>query len=838
MNKTRLLSILLSFSLLLFMGLKGSANDDCIVKGIVLNSSGEPLPFVNIYFENTNKGTSSNFNGKFSIRCNQDKSKKLVFQYIGYVKQSVTIDYDNPESIEVRLQPENVKLPEFEVDANAEDPAYAVIRQAQKRRKYHLNQFDNFSADIYMKSTARLNEIPEKMPMMVSLGSEPIDSSDLGLIYLSESVASFHFNKPKYREEMQASKISGYNHAFSWNRVRDLLFNFYENNLEFRGVSKRNFVSPIGNSAMFYYDYKLMGTFYENDKLINKIKVIPKRNHDPVFHGTIYIVEDDWAVHSLDLFVTKEAQIEFADTISLKQSYVELQADYYMPLSLEINYNYSIFGFKAEYYSIGMFSNYELEKSFEKGFFSNEIFKVEHGANEIENEFWNDSRPVVLTDEEEGNYHEQDSLYQLRNSPEYLDSVDRASNKFKPLQFIFSPYTYQNSLDSTNWRIQSLFRSIQYNTVEGRVANVTIEHFNRKGKGIRKLGATFRYGLGSNQPYAKAEYVKRFNSINYSTLRIEGGSFPEQINPNDPIHPFINSVYSGFMRQNFIKLHERNFLSVSYSRELVNGLFAYSTIDYARRVPLNNTDDFSYFYRDERDFTSNRFPEDASNNMLSINVDFVYRHQQKYATYPNTKRILGSDYPTLFAGIKHGQGIENDSRFTLVKLGIGHDISLGLFGDSKFDIHAGKFIDANNLSFFDMMHFNGNQTIVNNAIVNRSFFGNRRSRLNSFHTLPYYQYSTNNAYVHAHYVHHFNGFIINKIPLLRKTKFRTLAGVNFLYTEENTGIEDQHDFFRSGEYLEFYVGLENIFKILRIDFAAYYQQGEPIKPAFRIGLEF
>jgi hypothetical protein len=833
----RVLLRILPFFIFLFISLQLAAQKDCVIQGVVVDEQGNSMPFVNIYYENTNKGTSSNFDGHFSIRCHEDQSRRLVFQYIGYQIAFLESQDFTQSKLQLQLVPLDIKLPEFQVSAKAKDPAYEVIKQAQKHRKFHLDQFDNFSADIYMKSSARLNEIPDKIPGFISIGNNEIDSTDLGIIYLSESVATFHLNKPNLKEEMGASKISGYNHAYSWNRVKDLLFNFYDNNLEFRGVSKRNFVSPIGGSAFFYYDYKLLGTFYEDERMINKIKVIPKRNHDPVFHGIIYIVEDEWAIHSLDLFVTKDAQIEYADTIKLKQSYVELEKGYRMPLSLEINYHYSIFGFKAEYYSIGVFSNYALRKEFPKNYFSNEVFKVQEEANQQNIDAWEGYRSVVLTEEETENYKEQDSLYQVRNSPEYMDSVDRVNNRFKPFAFIISPYTYQISKDSVSWKVLPLVRSLQYNTVEGRVANFVIERTNWRGRGVTKVTATARYGLASNQPYGKLAYVRRFNSLNYSTFRISGGSFAEQINENEPIHPFINSMYSGLVRENYMKIFEKSFLKSAYSRELVNGLFVYAEAEYARRVPLNNRSEFSYFYRD-KEFTANRFENDMANNMASFSIDFAYRHKQKYASYPHRKRILGSDYPTVYAGIKRGQGVGNNSEYTLVRMGLSYDVKMGLTGVSKFDVYSGKFISGSNVSFFDMVHFDGNQTIINSTMEASSIYSGRRSRKNQFHTLPYYLYSTNSAYVHLHYVHHFNGFIINKIPFLRKTKFRSLVGANVLYTEASTNLVNEDSYFRHGEYIELFVGLENIFKILRVDFATFYQKNEPIKPAFRISLDF
>lgn len=98
--------------------------------------------------------------------------------------------------------------------------------------------------------------------------------------------------------------------------------------------------------------------------------------------------------------------------------------------------------------------------------------------------------------------------------------------------------------------------------------------------------------------------------------------------------------------------------------------------------------------------------------------------------------------------------------------------------------------------------------------------------MGNFQLLDYYFYSTTDYYLNAHYEHHFNGFIFNKFPLLRKLKLQAVAGINYLYTEE------------SRNYWELGFGIEHIFKVARVDIFTSFQDGSHLDTGFRLGFGF
>jgi hypothetical protein len=175
----------------------------------------------------------------------------IVVQSIGFEKQRVKIDMNTRTSdLVIRLKSEVLLLKTALITADGKDPAIGIIKKAIRMRKQNYDKVNSFSADVYMKSTAKLNEIPKKIPSflkMINNGDEnKIDSSLLGFVYLSESVAKYNFEKPnKVKETMIASRIAGQKEGFSFNRVEDVFINFYEPTIELTYYSERPFVSTI-----------------------------------------------------------------------------------------------------------------------------------------------------------------------------------------------------------------------------------------------------------------------------------------------------------------------------------------------------------------------------------------------------------------------------------------------------------------------------------------------------------------------------------------------------------------------------------------------------------------
>jgi hypothetical protein len=235
-------------------------------------------------------------------------------------------------------------MKEVVVKPGGEDPAYEIIRHAIKKRKDYEAPLDSFTCEAYIKTLIKTRKLPGKI-----FGKQledkdrkdmGVDSVGAGVIYLSESLTKVAFKKPdKIKLEVLSGRESGTN-GFGFNFPT--FINFYNNNVSIfiTQLNPRGFVSPIAEGALNYYRYKYLGSFFEDGKEINKIQVIPRRKYEPLFTGTINITDGDWRIHSLDLFLTKQSQLEIIDSLSIKQIQLPI-----VPDILQIKDQFVIFSF-------------------------------------------------------------------------------------------------------------------------------------------------------------------------------------------------------------------------------------------------------------------------------------------------------------------------------------------------------------------------------------------------------------------------------------------------------------------------------------------------------------
>jgi len=602
----------------------------------------------------------------------------LVFQHVGYrqVEKEIEIAGSNIQ-LDVIMTADAIELTEVVIRSDGQDPAYEVIRNAIEKRKYHLSEVESFNTQVYVKGLQRLDKAPERI-LGVNI------NVDTGIVYLSESISNLSFKQPdQYKEEVISSKVSGNPRAFTWNEAYRMSVSFYENLIEVEEISERGYVSPIANNALLFYDYKLEGTFFEDERLINKIKVIPKRDNDPVFQGYVYIVEDSWRLHSTDLMLTKEHQIEFVDSLRVQQVYAPLSEGPWMIISQVFDFKFKVFGFEGSGRYVAVYSDYEIEPAFEKKHFSNAIIKVLPGSNERDSVYWASIRPMPLTDEEIDDYEIKDSIRIIKESKPYLDSVDQKNNKLTPGNVFISGYSYDNSYKKQELSINSALGIVRFNTVEGLVLNPVITY--RKDYEDQRywfLRPEFRYGFSSENFYGQLEAFLYFNRKNYGNARFRVGHFVSQLNEDDPIPPLVNTLETLLRENNFMKLFEKTYASYEQHIEIVNGIMFNGLVEYAERRQLMNSTDYRLVNREGVEYSSNiPFNEEigdtefGTHRAFFFDLDFRFRFAQRYADRPDRRYIYDSKYPTVFLNVKKAFDIfATDIDYTFLKAGVFDDI--------------------------------------------------------------------------------------------------------------------------------------------------------------------
>ncbi len=806
--------------------------------GTVFNEKGDLLSYSSITIKGTTNGASANNRARFSIALSPGRYT-VVCQHIGYtaMEKEITITTQDEEIIFV-LAEQKLVLKEVVIKNTDEDPAYAIIREAIKKREFYNKQVTAFTCELYTKDMMKLRRLPRKI-----LGRKVpdqdrqemgLDTMGQGIIYLSESISRVATELPdKFKLEVKSSRLSG---SGGFGFTFPTFISFYQNNVTVftERLNPRGFVSPVADGAIGFYRFKFLGSFFENGKEINSIRVTPRRNYEPLFSGIINITEGDWRIHSVDLLLTKKSQLEIVDTLQITQFHVPVNNDAWRIKNQVLHFTFSQFGIDAVANFVSVYSNYNLSPVFAKKYFDKVIIKYDTGVNKKPKVYWDSIRPMPLEKEEVKDYQVKDSLYEVRKdsmlSKQSIDSLKKKQGKLKPYNVFWSGInrTHYSRSNTYRWGIASLIQKMEYNTAEGVVGNAEgyFQKYIQQTKHDLSIRPNIRYGFNNKHLNAWVDIGVRTrdldsdNRLRRHAWAFSGGKRVSQFNKESPITPLVNSISTLFFGDNFMKTYENIFTNIGYSKRFESGLYFNVNALYEDRIPLRNTTRFTFSKKDSVNITPNYPFEKISagdftrHQAVLLSIDLSIKPGQKFIQFPNRKISIGSKIPTFSINYTRGfNGIAgSDVNFDKWRFTIFGDRNLNLAGTINYKVGVGGFINRRTVFIQDYQHFNGNRSIAASEY------------LNSFQLAPYYENSTvATFYSIVHLEHHLNGLLTNKIPLFNRLNWNLVMGGNAFIINENNN------------YAEIFVGLENILKVFRVDFVAAYQDRKRGITGIRIG---
>ncbi|MAN87131.1 MAG: membrane receptor RagA [Algoriphagus sp.] len=508
---------LLSFSAFLIISLSAFSQG---IKGVVKDDAGNPLPYASVYIRNLGDGVPTNLDGKYEIKLKKG-IYDVLFQYLGYKSRIETvIVQDDWVEFNVQLEPQVYTLSQVEVKAGAEDPALTIMRKAIAKAKYHRLQLQKYSMMVYLKGTGQLTDAPFFLRKSLEK-----DGLNLNEAYTSESVSKITFTQPdKVEEKVISIRTNGDNQATS--PAPYIQTSFYQDQIN-------EIISPLSRAAFNYYRFKYEGSFFDQNVMVNKIKVTPRSRGERVFEGYIYIIEDLWAIHSLDL---KTSLLGFQ--IRATQQYASVAENVWMPLTHTYTFGGKFFGFEGEFQYLASTRDYQvtlnpdlvqapeiidetlesipekntaqstelsvveklssespktrkeyrkLMNEYEKEMLKEQknpevvterYYEIDSMAKKRDLSYWDSIRPVPLTLKEIQGYQRDDSLATVEAAKlSDVDSIaEKARRKYKPLDFLNGAnYSFGKGVSvgfRQNWT------KISFNTVEGWKAGLGL--FYRK----------------------------------------------------------------------------------------------------------------------------------------------------------------------------------------------------------------------------------------------------------------------------------------------------------------------------------------------------------------------
>ncbi len=856
------------FLFFIVLGLTSSTVFAQGIRGTVKSDDGKPLSFATIYVKQLVTGTTTNAEGYFDISCPSGEYD-MVFQFLGHetLEKKVVIGQEIIE-LNVVLKTQAIVLRSAIINSNNEDPAYTIMRKAIAKAKYHTQQLDSYSAQVYMKGTGKLVDYPWLAKKMIE--KEGIKKNQA---FVTESVSEIKYTRPnKFEEKVISIRSDGKDNNTS--PTGFINGSFYEPIIA-------ETVSPLSPSAFSYYKFEYRGTFPDREYQVSEIKVTPRLRGDNVVEGTIFIVEDWWSIHSLDINT-----IKLGVKIGIKQVYAPIEDKAWLPVSNQFKIEGRFFGFEFVYDYLATLSKYkiqlnpklvvpqmevidekvdtkaakaiekknakknqdlqerlasgkeitrkelkevmkemekeELKEQKEPEVISNTSFKIDSGAYKRDSLYWTEIRPVPLSTEEVIGYKKMDSLAVVERKKEEGDTIKRQKNNkkgFQPWDLIMGD-TYKISKHS-NFQIkfpQSWFNTVEgFNLIYGLNYGIHLQDTNRTRINV---SPTFRYAFAREKASGKLNFTMRNKKYR---LEVEGGRYVQQFNPDEPILPVVNTFMTLFLEENLMKIYERDYIDVLYRKRINPKYSIEANVSWAERRELTNNTNYKWVNRDKIEGYTPNAPENLEVDSTNFNthqafvgsLSFTARPWLKFRIRNGRKHEIDNSTPTL--SLLYRKGFNNilfsDIDFDQVEVGVKHSFKNGVRGRVDFNLRAGAFLNSDSLAFMDNKHFLGNRTPFSTT-----------DPAGSFRLLDYYLYSTADKYFAANVHYNFRRFLVTSIYEVRMLGIRENIFVNYLATPT------------SKNYTEVGYSIDGILRIFRLEGAVAFRDGKYLYYGFRIGI--
>lgn len=765
------------------------------IRGKVIDAdTKELLSFVTLAFKGTSIGTITDTKGEFFIET-RGATDVLTVSYVGYDTKTVPIHKGQYQELKIELQPTSVAMEGVTI-VPGENPAHPILRKIIKNKwKNDPDRLSAYSYENYNKIEIDLNNVDDNMKkkkifkqfqfVFNYVDTNAITGKTFLPVFISEAISDYHFqNSPRVEKEViKATKISGVKNE-SVSQFTGKVYqkiNLYDNYIN---VFDQGLISPIADGGLFYYKYYLIDSAFLDHKWCYQISFKPKRKMEPTFTGDFWVNDTTWAIVKAQVRLAENVNLNFVKDLVASAEYQRINDTLWFPkqLSLFVDFNLAdkttgFFGRKTTSYS-----NVKLNEPILDTIqaLQNNV-TIQEGAMDQSEKFWDKSRPFELTKKEAGIYQMVDSVKQVPMYKTFFDIVNMFVNYYYVVGYIeIGPY----------------YKTYSFNEIEGnrfRVSGRTSNKFSKKIMFSTFLAYgdkdnRFKYGLGAL--YVIKKKPRQVVNLEYKSDIEQLGQSPYALTED-------NLMTSILRRNPNYKLTLVNELSGYYQKEWFNGFsntlhFSYRDIYPSDSIPFNYISDNSKLNK-------------ITNFSLTLNTRWL--KDEKFVTGEFDRVSLGSKYPEINFEITGALKGVFGSKYTYAKLHLNyyHKFPINPFGFSRLILDAGKYFGT--VPYPLLQLHEGNETYAFDRFA--------------FNMMNYYEFASD-QYGSITLEHHFQGFFLNHIPLMRRLKWREVATGKFLVgsiSEKNMNV--LHFPYGMGPvskpYMEGGVGVENIFKVIRID---------------------
>ncbi|MDP1622479.1 MAG: DUF5686 family protein [Bacteroidales bacterium] len=804
--------------------LSGQITKPTIVKGKITDAvTGESLPVVAVVFVKTTTGTTSDTNGYYYL-TGKNTSNTVQFSCLGYESLEMPVLTGKSQTIDIQLKPQSQQLNELVIKSkksryrNKNNPAVDLINQViEHKDENRKEQFNTYRYEKYEKILFALSNLTEEFKnrkylkkfkfIFNNVDTIKIPGKEILPLYLKETLSDYYASKsPRTEVEVvKANKMVTFEGYMDNQGVTEYLnymyqdINIYDNDIPFL---TNTFLSPVASSAPSFYRFFIMDTLWVDSVRCYKMLFAPRNKTDMLFQGFLYVTADSsFAVKKIDISVPKEINLNWAREVSISQNFSKIENNGWLLTSDMTGIDFGLARDRVGIYGerLVSYKNITVNQPVNDSLFEQDRNVELDSAGIRDAKFWKENRHISLTNSEEGTYVLIDSV----------KSLPVFKNMMNIMMLLFAGYR-----DLGYFEIGPINTFYSYNPVEGARIRAGGRTTDKLSKRIN-FETYMAYGF-------KDRLLKYYLSTTLSLTERSIFEFP------------VKSVRLSYQNDTKIPgqelqfVQEDNFL-LSIKRGINNKILYNKTLRIEHLNEFNNHFSYNIAYQFLRqsaggDLYFNRVEYLQAENIPSfidiseVSLNLRYAPNEQFYQGKQYRNPIISRYPVTQLQLTYGSKfLQNDYNYLNLKLSISKRFYLSVLGYADVTLEGGKIFGK--VPYPLLFIHRANQTYS--------------YQIASYNLMNFLEF-VSDEYTSLNIDHSFNGFFFNKIPLIKKLKWREVVTAKILFGRL-TGMNNpagNTDLFRfpvdlegdpvtfsldQGPYIEASFGIANIFKLFRID---------------------
>lgn len=779
--------LLYTLNILLFL-FAGRASAQFTLSGTVTNTSLEPLRYVSVSIKELQLVAQTDARGQYSFTLEEGRYD-VVFTMVGHRPQLITLVVRGKNTVQdVIMEEEKRSGEEATVIAVRKDRWAEIMRNVIHNKKNYLAATSTYSCNLYIRATQENEKTIFKKKKNENDSTAEKAEPAAPDMAMAEVVMKLDHSVPdKIKETRTGVKHRGNTGNLFWLTTTEGDFSLYNNLIRVPALCEMPMLSPVSQAGLSAYKFRTIKLRRKDGRRYYTISFRPVKSGNALIEGELEVMDSLWIITSAQYSFPNYLMNEY-DYFGVEQQYAPIDSTFWLMNRQELTYLSKFGKTKSTGKTLGVYSQYQIDPTFSKKYFTNELSSTTEAAYEQDSAFWAEVRQEPLTPEQLTFIRYSDSLQRAHSTKEYTDSVDREFNRLTFSKIVLNGQGFYDRDAQRTLFIGPLLGMIEPIEFGGMRVNLDYNYYKtyRSRKNVSIWGE-LSYGFRNKDIKGDIRVNKMYNPFNRGFYEVHAGRVFDNMFEGDS---WVNQL-----KRN--RIYEKDVVEVAHGLELVNGLFLTNRLEFSQRRSADkyeiNTKARTFLWGVIKVSPEDRPISFPTYNAFFNSVELSYTPAQKYIREPREKIILGSRWPTFSVSWRKGiPGVlESVIDFDYVELKMKQKLKLGLAGVSEYTLLTGEFITKKDLRPVDYKFVRqGDPYLFANPTVNFQSMDSTFAVFNRFYEM--------------HWLHHFNGSIINRIPFMKKLRINEVAGAGFLIAPE-----------RNLRYVESFVGLEKTFKLFR-----------------------